>query len=493
MENEIQPIEPKSAPEVVPQDVDTNTNGLLPDGSTDKEGAMAKADLFKLGQYSYKLFKKIQDEDQLEAWVQAKITKAADYIASVYHYLEYEMKFSEYGHQLDNSDVLSESQKAAMKLKLSEAKETLRALKIAQAQKLAEGKSPKAKKDWDQDGEIESEKDEVIGSRRKAAGLDKKEECMKEAAPSADLSKKEKSAVVKKAKAGKDIGKPGKGFEKVADKAAKKYGSKEKGEKVAAAAMWKNIKEGVASDIDTINKPEKFAPVKPENIKADPMAAQGYPDPDQGSAPVKSIEQSIADLKTSNPGIYKFLSTHPSIMDAIKQDPKILVDLITSGSFQEGQINELNLKPFTKKSAFSKKGYDSVAKRQSDKMKDAEAATDAADESDDIEGLSKASADWKKAKLVKAKAEQKASKAKNESSNETDFSAKNVGKAVGNVVQGVKNTANAVSSAYDSAKTAVADFEKGYDSAKQKPATTKASMVKESIDLDTIRALSGLK
>ena len=49
-------------------------------------------------------------------------------------------------------------------------------------------------------------------------------------------------------------------------------------------------------------------------------------------------------------------------------------------------------------------------------------------------------------------------------SSDRDFSAKNVGKAVGNVVQGVKNTANAISGAYDSAKTAVSDFEKGYDS-----------------------------
>jgi hypothetical protein len=57
--------------------------------------------------------------------------------------------------------------------------------------------------------------------------------------PSAGLTKKEKSAVVKKAKSGKDIGKKGKGFEKVAAKAAKEYGSKERGQKVAAAAMWK--------------------------------------------------------------------------------------------------------------------------------------------------------------------------------------------------------------------------------------------------------------
>jgi len=55
--------------------------------------------------------------------------------------------------------------------------------------------------------------------------------------PSAGLSAKEKSAVVKKAKAGADIGKPGKSFEKV-EKAAAKSGAKDP-KAVAAAAMWK--------------------------------------------------------------------------------------------------------------------------------------------------------------------------------------------------------------------------------------------------------------
>jgi len=59
--------------------------------------------------------------------------------------------------------------------------------------------------------------------------------------PSAGLTKKEKSAVSKKAHAGKDIGKKGKGFEKVAKAAEKEYGSEEAGKKVAAAAMWKNL------------------------------------------------------------------------------------------------------------------------------------------------------------------------------------------------------------------------------------------------------------
>ena len=55
--------------------------------------------------------------------------------------------------------------------------------------------------------------------------------------PSAGLSKKQKSAIVKKAKAGKDIGKKGKGFEKVM-KAAEKGGA-DNPRAVAAAAMWK--------------------------------------------------------------------------------------------------------------------------------------------------------------------------------------------------------------------------------------------------------------
>jgi len=111
----------------------------MPQGGADHEGAMAKADLFKLANYSVKLFKQIQDGDQLEAWVQAKITKAADYVASVYHYLEYEMKFNEYGEHLANAEVMTES-KEALKNKLMEAKAKVKELKKAQAEKLKEKK-----------------------------------------------------------------------------------------------------------------------------------------------------------------------------------------------------------------------------------------------------------------------------------------------------------------------------------------------------------------
>jgi len=111
---------------------------ITADQGVDREGAMAKADLYKLANYSLKLFKQLQDDDQMESWVQAKITKAADYIASVYHYLEYEMKFNDYGHQLDNAELVNEDQKIELKNKLLEAKSKIKELKKAQAEKVKE-------------------------------------------------------------------------------------------------------------------------------------------------------------------------------------------------------------------------------------------------------------------------------------------------------------------------------------------------------------------
>jgi len=64
----------------------------LPNGEIDHEGRMAKRQLEDIAEYSQELCEMLQDDTQLESWVQAKITKAADYISKVKHYLEYEMK-----------------------------------------------------------------------------------------------------------------------------------------------------------------------------------------------------------------------------------------------------------------------------------------------------------------------------------------------------------------------------------------------------------------
>lgn len=46
-----------------------------------------------------------------------------------------------------------------------------------------------------------------------------------------------KSYSAKSARAGKDIGKPGKNFSKIAAKASKEYGSKKAGQRVAGAIL----------------------------------------------------------------------------------------------------------------------------------------------------------------------------------------------------------------------------------------------------------------
>lgn len=59
----------------------------------DHEVQMARADLYKIAKYAIKLhemMKNITEAEGLEAWQQAKITKAADYIGSVYHSLDYD-------------------------------------------------------------------------------------------------------------------------------------------------------------------------------------------------------------------------------------------------------------------------------------------------------------------------------------------------------------------------------------------------------------------
>ena len=54
-----------------------------------------KGDLFKMSQYSKTIHNMIDDDMDLPEWVESKLTKASDYLGSVKHYLEYEMKRGE--------------------------------------------------------------------------------------------------------------------------------------------------------------------------------------------------------------------------------------------------------------------------------------------------------------------------------------------------------------------------------------------------------------
>jgi hypothetical protein len=53
----------------------------------DAEGQMAKGELEVMAKKAQELAAMMQDDTQLEAWVQSKITKAKDYISSVHDYM----------------------------------------------------------------------------------------------------------------------------------------------------------------------------------------------------------------------------------------------------------------------------------------------------------------------------------------------------------------------------------------------------------------------
>ena len=62
----------------------------------DEEGAMAKRQLHDMEKYARELSEMLTDTTQLESWVQAKLTKAADYLKTVKHYVEYGMEEGAY-------------------------------------------------------------------------------------------------------------------------------------------------------------------------------------------------------------------------------------------------------------------------------------------------------------------------------------------------------------------------------------------------------------
>jgi hypothetical protein len=142
----------------------------------DDESDMAGSQLKSIHSNASKIENLIGDEEQLDAWVQAKLTKAQDYLQSVSDYLT-----GEEGEEIYEK---------------------------------------KSKKDYDGDGKLESSEEEYKGVKDKAI-------------------KKAKGLAEERFKKGTDIGKKGPGFEKIAKKAGKAYGSEEAGKRVAGAVLQK--------------------------------------------------------------------------------------------------------------------------------------------------------------------------------------------------------------------------------------------------------------
>ena len=145
---------------------------------SDDESDMAHSQLKSIQSNTSKLMNMIDNNEQLDAWVQSKLTKAQDYLQSISDYL------------------------------------------TGEEGEIEELYEKKAKKDYDGDGKIESSEEEYKGVKDKAI-------------------KNAKGLAEERFKKGTDIGKKGPGFEKIAKKAGKAYGSEEAGKRVAGAVLQK--------------------------------------------------------------------------------------------------------------------------------------------------------------------------------------------------------------------------------------------------------------
>ena len=58
----------------------------------DLEGEMAKNQLLQVAKYAIAMASKLDDNQELESWVQSKLTLAKDYVSKVKHYLENELQ-----------------------------------------------------------------------------------------------------------------------------------------------------------------------------------------------------------------------------------------------------------------------------------------------------------------------------------------------------------------------------------------------------------------
>ena len=187
----------------------------------DHEASMAKNELRDMISNASKIDHLVGDNDQLPGWVSAYISLAADYMHSVAEFLAGESTEAE--HQPGPG--------------FSMMNESIDMKKIQRADNAVDNLMNNISTK-DKVGILRAleELHEFIGE----VGYDyeMEDKVFEAKKPSAGLSKEKKSEIVKKAKAGKDIGKKGKGFEKI----AKAAGGGEKGQKIAAAAMWKNVK-----------------------------------------------------------------------------------------------------------------------------------------------------------------------------------------------------------------------------------------------------------
>ena len=113
----------------------------------DHEVQMARAELYKIAKYAIKLhelLKNVTEAEGLEGWQQAKITKAGDYISSVFHSLEYDQKVMTPESKTFKSS-MTESEQEEYKLILEKAKSKAQQKFMGMVHAAQKGEKPASK------------------------------------------------------------------------------------------------------------------------------------------------------------------------------------------------------------------------------------------------------------------------------------------------------------------------------------------------------------
>lgn len=122
----------------------------LADGADrDHEVQMARSELYQLAEYSIKLhdmLKSVSEEEGIEGWQQAKITKAADYISSVFHALEYDKKYNDNGSDQMDAMAFAQAAKESTDPYKSRLHRTLKEKAMSKSQQQAAGIALAAKR-----------------------------------------------------------------------------------------------------------------------------------------------------------------------------------------------------------------------------------------------------------------------------------------------------------------------------------------------------------
>lgn len=82
--------------EAVETDHNQHSNGSINESQFDHDGyqaSMARSELYRNTKYAMDMLKMVKPEDEVQPWIASNLTKAANYLDKIYHYLDYYTKF----------------------------------------------------------------------------------------------------------------------------------------------------------------------------------------------------------------------------------------------------------------------------------------------------------------------------------------------------------------------------------------------------------------